>query len=151
MFAKLTPNVTDVAAIARAAANGGADGISAINTLKGMAVDWRRRAPCIGAVTGGLSGPAVKPVALRMVWEIASALPKMPVIGIGGISTADDALEFMVAGASAVQVGTASFVNATAAADVAGDLSRKLDAAGVARVADLIGSISAKAGGAPKP
>lgn len=152
VFAKLTPNVTDVASIARAAAEGGADGISAINTLKGMAVDWRRRAPCIGAVTGGLSGPAVKPVALRMVWEIASALPKMPLIGIGGISTADDALEFMVAGASAVQIGTASFVNATAAADVAAELSRKLEEAQVARVADLVGTISAKAGQpAPKP
>ena len=149
VFAKLTPNVTDVAAIARAAANGGADGISAINTLKGMAVDWRRKAPCIGAVTGGLSGPAVKPVALRMVWEIASALPKMPVIGIGGISTADDALEFMVAGASAVQVGTASFVNATAAADVAAGLAKKLEEAKVARAADLVGSISVKAGQAP--
>jgi dihydroorotate dehydrogenase (NAD+) catalytic subunit len=149
VFAKLTPNVTDVAAIARAAANGGADGISAINTLKGMAVDWRRRAPCIGAVTGGLSGPAVKPVALRMVWEIASALPKMPVMGIGGISTADDALEFMVAGASAVQIGTASFVNATAASEVVAGLSARLEAAGVARASELVGSISAKAGGAP--
>jgi dihydroorotate dehydrogenase (NAD+) catalytic subunit len=151
VFAKLTPNVTDVAAIARAAAQGGADGLSAINTLKGMAVDWRRRAPCIGGVTGGLSGPAVKPVALRMVWEIASALPQLPVMGIGGISTPDDVLEFMVAGASAVQVGTASFVSGSAAADIAAGLSARLDGAGVARAADLVGSISVKAGGGVRP
>ena len=148
VFAKLTPNVTDVAVIARAAAAGGADGISAINTIRGMAVDWRRQTPCIGAVTGGLSGPAVKPVALRMVWEIASALPKLPVIGIGGISTADDALEFMVAGATAIQVGTASFVNAAAAGEIVDGLSSRLAEAGIARVAALIGSLSVKAGGA---
>ena len=104
VFAKLTPNVTDIVRIARAAMEGGADGISAINTVKGMAIDWRKRRPVIGAATGGLSGPAIRPVALRMVWEICSALPGVPVIGIGGILTADDVLEFMVAGASAVQV-----------------------------------------------
>ncbi len=150
VFAKLTPNVTDIVAVARAAADGGADGISAINTLRGMAVDWRRRAPCIGAVTGGLSGPAIKPVALRMVWEIASALPKLPVIGIGGISTADDALEFMVAGARAVQIGTASFANASCAGNIAAELPGRLEGAGVSRIADLVGSISVKAG-SPKP
>jgi dihydroorotate dehydrogenase (NAD+) catalytic subunit len=150
VFAKLTPNVTDIVAIARAAAEGGADGLSAINTLKGMAVDWRRRTPCIGGVTGGLSGPAVKPVALRMVWEIASALPKIPLLGIGGISSADDALEFIVAGASAVQIGTASFVNAGAAADIAVELPARLASAGVARLADLVGAITTKAG-ASKP
>lgn len=148
VFAKLTPNVTDVALIARAAAAGGADGISAINTIRGMAVDWRRKTPCIGAVTGGLSGPAVKPVALRMVWEIASAVPQLPVIGIGGISTADDALEFMVAGATAVQIGTASFVNAAAAGEVVDGLSSRLVEAGVERAASLVGSLSVKAGGA---
>jgi dihydroorotate dehydrogenase (NAD+) catalytic subunit len=151
VFAKLTPNVTDIVRIARAAVEGGADGLSAINTLKGMAVDWRRRAPCIGGVTGGLSGPAVKPVALRMVWEIASALPDLPLMGIGGVSTPDDVLEFMVAGAAAVQVGTASFVSGSAAADIAAGLSARLDGAGVARAADLVGSISIKAGGGVRP
>ncbi len=145
VFAKLTPNVTDIVAVARAAVEGGADGISAVNTLRGMAVDWRKRAPAIGAVTGGLSGPALKPVALRMVWEICSALPKVPVIGIGGISTADDVLEFMVAGASAVQIGTASFVNAQAATQIIDALPGKLEAAGVSRIRDLIGTITAKA------
>ena len=149
VLAKLTPNVTDIVAVARAAAEGGADGLSAINTIRAMAVDWRRRAPSIGAGTGGLSGPAVKPVALRMVWEIASALPKLPVVGIGGVTTADDVLEFMVAGATAVQVGTASFVNASAAADIAASLPDKLASAGVARIADLVGSISMKAGAHP--
>ncbi len=149
VFAKLTPNVTDIAAIARAAVAGGADGISAINTLKGMAIDWRRRAPVIGAVTGGLSGPAIRPVALRMVWEIASALPGVPVIGIGGIATADDALEFVVAGASAVQVGTANFVHARTATRIVDELGEKLAAAGVARLRDLVGSCAAKAGAKP--
>jgi dihydroorotate dehydrogenase (NAD+) catalytic subunit len=146
VFAKLTPNVTDIVAVARAAVEGGADGLSAVNTLKGMAVDWRRRAPVLGAVTGGLSGPAIKPVALRLVWEIASALPKVPLLGIGGISTVDDALEFLVAGASAVQVGTANFVNASSAADISAALEDRLRQAGVERIADLVGSINAKTG-----
>jgi dihydroorotate dehydrogenase (NAD+) catalytic subunit len=146
VFAKLTPNVTDVVRIAKSAVEGGADGLSAVNTLKGMAIDWKKRAPVLGAVTGGLSGPAIKPVALRMVWEIASALPKVPVVGIGGISTVDDALEFVVAGASAVQVGTASFVNASAAADIVAQLEGKLAQAGVAKLADLVGTIGAKSG-----
>lgn len=145
LFAKLTPNVTDIVPIARAAVAGGADGISAINTIRGFALDWRTRAPVIGAVTGGLSGPAIKPVALRFVWEIASALPGVPVVGIGGISNADDALEFMVAGASAVQVGTANFVNAQTATRIIDALPGKLAAAGVPRVRDLIGKVSVKA------
>ena len=149
VFAKLTPNVTDIAAVAKAARAGGADGISAINTLKGMAIDWRRREPVIGAATGGLSGPAIKPVALRMVWEIASALPGVPVIGIGGISTADDVLEFMVAGASAVQVGTANFVNAQTATQILDALPAKLESAGVTALRDLIGTCRAKPGDAP--
>jgi dihydroorotate dehydrogenase (NAD+) catalytic subunit len=149
VFAKLTPNVTDIVAVARAAREGGADGISAINTLRGFALDWRRRAPVIGAATGGLSGPAIKPVALRMVWEIASALPGMPLIGIGGIMNADDALEFMVAGASAVQVGTANFVRARTASAIAEALPGKLREAGVTRVRDLVGTCTVKAGGQP--
>jgi dihydroorotate dehydrogenase (NAD+) catalytic subunit len=149
VFAKLTPNVTDIVRIAKAAMAGGADGLSAINTLKGMAIDWRRRAPVIGAVTGGLSGPAIKPVAVRMVWEIASALPGVPILGIGGISTADDVLEFLVAGASAVQVGTANFVNARTATDIIDALPGKLAAAGLARLRDLIASCTVKAGHKP--
>jgi len=149
VFAKLTPNVADIVGIARAAMAGGADGISAINTLKGMAIDWRKRAPCIGAATGGLSGPAIKPVALRMVWEIASALPGVPIIGIGGISDADDVLEFMVAGASAVQVGTANFVNPETATRIVDALPGRLAEAKVARLADLVGTCSVKAGRKP--
>jgi dihydroorotate dehydrogenase (NAD+) catalytic subunit len=147
LFAKLTPNVTDIVAVARAAMEGGADGLSAINTLKGMAIDWRKRAPCLGGVTGGLSGPAVKPVALRMVWEIASALPGVPLIGIGGVSSADDVLEFMVAGASAVQVGTATFVDVQCATQILDALPGLLGKAGVKRAGDLIGSCTVKAAG----
>jgi dihydroorotate dehydrogenase (NAD+) catalytic subunit len=149
VFAKLTPNVTDIVGIAKAAMAGGADGISAINTLKGMAIDWRKRAPCIGATTGGLSGPAVKPVALRMVWEIASALPGVPIIGIGGISNVDDLLEFVVAGASAVQIGTANFVNPQAASQIVEALPAKLESAKVARLAELVATCTVKAGKKP--
>jgi dihydroorotate dehydrogenase (NAD+) catalytic subunit len=146
VFAKLTPNVTNIVPIAKAAMQGGADGISAINTLKGMAIDWRKRAPVIGAVTAGLSGPAIRPIALRMVWEIASALPGVPLIGIGGISTADDVLEFMVAGASAVQIGTANFVNAQTATSIIDALPAKLAEANLGRIRDLIGTCTTKAG-----
>jgi len=141
VFAKLTPNVSDIVSIARAAMEGGADGLSLVNTLKGMAIDWRKRAPALGAITGGLSGPAIKPVALRMVWEVCGKLPKAPVIGIGGISNADDALEFMVAGACAVQVGTANFVNANTAQNIVDDLRERLASAGIARLSDVIGSV----------
>jgi len=141
VFAKLTPNVTDIGAVAAAAMEGGADGLSLVNTLKGIAIDWRKRAPRLGAVTGGLSGPAIKPVALRMVWEVCGKLPKAPVIGIGGISNADDALEFIVAGARAVQVGTANFVDARSAEKIVEALKEKLASAGVARLSDLVGSV----------
>jgi len=145
VFAKLTPNVTDVVPIARAAMEGGADGLSAINTVKGMAIDWRKRAPVIGGITGGLSGPAIKPVALRFVWEICSALPGVPVIGIGGIMSADDVLEFLVAGASAVQVGTGNFANAQATTDILAELPAKLAEAKVGALRDLIGTCAKKA------
>ena len=111
IIAKLSPNVTDVTVIARAAVEAGSDALSLINTLLGIAVDAVKWRPRIATVTGGLSGPAVKPVALRMVWQVHRALPKIPVIGIGGILTAEDAAEFMLCGASAVQVGTANFVD----------------------------------------
>ncbi len=112
ILAKLTPNVADIAAIAQGAAAGGADAISVINTCLGMAVDWRRRRPLLGNVMGGLSGPAIKPIALRAVYQVARAV-STPVVGIGGIATIDDVLEFAVAGASAVQIGTANFYNPT--------------------------------------
>src|SRR5215212_3654288 len=107
LIAKLTPNVTDITLIARAAADGGADAVSAVNTFVGMAVDWRRRKPILGNVTGGLSGPAIKPLALRAVWRIAQ-LRAVPVIAVGGIATLDDVMEFLVVGASAGQVGAAN-------------------------------------------
>src|SRR5574341_921376 len=107
---KLSPNVTDIVAIARAVAEAGADAISLINTLVGMAIDVRTRQPKIANVTGGLSGPAIRPVAVRMVWQVVQAV-RLPVIGMGGIVTAEDALEFLIAGATAVAVGTANFID----------------------------------------
>jgi dihydroorotate dehydrogenase (NAD+) catalytic subunit len=110
---KLSPNVTDITVIARAAADAGADALSLINTILGMAIDLRRRKPKLPGATGGLSGPAIRPIALRMVWEVAQAVT-LPIIGIGGIMTGDDAVEFLLAGASAVQVGTANFLDPSA-------------------------------------
>jgi dihydroorotate dehydrogenase (NAD+) catalytic subunit len=135
VFAKLSPNVTDIAVIARAAEQGGADGITAINTLIGMAVDWRQRRPVLGRGIGGLSGPAIKPVALRMVHEVAKTV-RVPVIGVGGVRTAEDVLEFLCAGASAVQIGTAAFVDPAVLVAVVDDLQRLLAQAG-STVADV--------------
>jgi dihydroorotate dehydrogenase (NAD+) catalytic subunit len=140
-IAKLTPNVTDIVAIARAAAEGGADAVSLVNTFQGMAVDWRRRRPILANDVGGLSGPAIKPLALRMVWQVARALPGLPVIGIGGIGNADDALEFLVAGASAIQVGTATFYDPGAAGRLLDELPAKLDELGAASVAEVVGTL----------
>lgn len=122
LMVKLSPNVTDIVAIARAAEDAGADSLSLINTLLGMAVDVERRRPALSTVTGGLSGPAVRPVAVRMVWQVAKAV-KVPVVGLGGICSVRDALEFIMAGASAVQIGTANFVNPRIAADIASGLA----------------------------
>ena len=110
LIVKLSPNVTDITEIARAAENGGADSVSLINTLLGMAIDAERRRPILSTVTGGMSGAAVKPIALRMVWQVAKAV-KIPVIGLGGIMNWKDAVEFMLAGASAIQIGTANFID----------------------------------------
>jgi dihydroorotate dehydrogenase (NAD+) catalytic subunit len=140
LIAKLTPNVTDIQAIARAAADGGADAVSAVNTFVGMAIDWRRRKPILGNVTGGLSGPAIKPLALRCVWRVAQ-LKAVPVIGVGGIGTLDDVMEFLVAGASAVQVGTANFYDPTASVRIADGLPDALRSAGAGRVADVVGTL----------
>jgi dihydroorotate dehydrogenase (NAD+) catalytic subunit len=140
ILAKLTPNVTDIASIALAAEAGGADAISLINTCLGMAVDWRRRRPRLGNVLGGLSGPAIKPIALRMVYQVAKVV-RIPVVGMGGIASIDDCMEFLVAGASAIQVGTASFYNPTASIQILDALPRALAELGAARVADVVGTL----------
>ncbi len=140
IVAKLSPNVTDIAAIARAAEDGGADGVSLINTILAMAVDAAARRPKLPNVMGGLSGPAIKPVALRMVYQAARAV-RIPVIGLGGIMTGEDAVEFMVAGARAVQVGTASFVDPAAAARIAAEIGAFCDKNRIARTADLVGTL----------
>jgi dihydroorotate dehydrogenase (NAD+) catalytic subunit len=141
IIAKLTPNVTDIVPIAAAAAEAGADAVSLINTIRGMAIDWRRRRPILAYDVGGLSGPAIKPIALRMVWEVARALPSLPIIGIGGIATVDDALEFLVAGASAIQVGTATFYDPTVSERLLDELTLALEETGVADVGSIVGSL----------
>jgi dihydroorotate dehydrogenase (NAD+) catalytic subunit len=140
IIAKLTPNVTSIAAVARAAEAGGADAISLINTVQGMAIDWRRRRPLLGGVMGGLSGPAIKPIALRAVYQAAQAV-KTPVIGIGGIARIDDVMEFFVAGATAVQLGTVSFYNPKASIEVLDALPGALEEAGVSRVSEIVGTL----------
>lgn len=141
ILAKLTPNVTDLPSIAAAAAEGGADAVSLVNTFIGMAIDWRRRRPILGNVTGGLSGPAIKPLALRSVWLVARRV-KIPVIGIGGIATIDDVMEFLVAGASAVQLGTVNFYDPTASARIVDELPGALRHLGTARVGDVVGTLT---------
>ena len=140
MIVKLSPNVTDIAEIARAAEASGADAISLINTLLGMAIDAKHRKPVLARVVGGLSGPAVKPVAVRMVWEVHKAV-KVPLLGMGGIVTGTDAVEFMLAGATAVAVGTANFMNPTATHDVIEGIRRYCDDQGVTDVNELIGGL----------
>lgn len=139
VFAKLSPNVTDITVIAKAAEQGGADGLTAINTLIGMAVDWRRRRPVLGRGIGGLSGPAIRPVALRMVYEVARSV-RIPVIGVGGARSADDVLDFVCAGASAVQVGTAMFTDPALMVHIVDDLRQRLTAAGTT-IAELRGCL----------
>ncbi|MDA1096089.1 MAG: dihydroorotate dehydrogenase [Chloroflexi bacterium] len=138
IIAKLTPNVTDIVSIARACEDAGADAVSLINTLVGMVIDIRTRRPILGTVSGGLSGPAIKPVALAAVYRVAGAV-RIPVIGIGGIRTAEDALEFIMAGASAVQVGSVSFVDPWTAPNVLSGLQDWCSEEGVDAVRDLIG------------
>jgi dihydroorotate dehydrogenase (NAD+) catalytic subunit len=140
LVAKLSPNVADIAEIARAAEAGGADGISLINTLLALAIDARTRRPKLANVFGGLSGPAIKPIALRMVYQAAAAV-KIPVIGLGGIASGEDAVEFLIAGAKAVQVGTASFVDPAATVRVAREISEFCERENVARSADLVGTL----------
>jgi dihydroorotate dehydrogenase (NAD+) catalytic subunit len=140
IIAKLTPNVTNIVPIAQAAADAGADAVSLINTFVGMAIDWRKRRPILGNVTGGLSGPAIKPLALRLVWQVARCV-RVPIIGIGGIATIDDVMEFLVAGASAVQIGTANFYDPTVSGRLVGQLPAALEAAGAKCVRDVVGSM----------
>ncbi|MBN2233226.1 MAG: dihydroorotate dehydrogenase [Deltaproteobacteria bacterium] len=140
LIVKLTPNVTDVTTIARAAADSGADCLSLINTLTGMAVDIRRRRPLLANVTGGLSGPAIKPVALRLVHEVVRTVD-IPVIGMGGITSAADALEFLLVGARAVQVGTYNFVDPAAAVGIAAGIAAFLRTEGIDSVADYVGTL----------
>jgi dihydroorotate dehydrogenase (NAD+) catalytic subunit len=137
VLAKLTADVTDLVAVARAVVDAGADGLTLINTLLGMAVDTTRRRPRLAAVTGGLSGPAIRPVAVRCVWQVASALPGVPIVGTGGVVTGADAAEFLLVGATAVAVGTASFADPRAVAEVADGLAAYLRAQGVASVGEL--------------
>ena len=145
VIVKLSPNVTDIVAMARAVADAGADALSLINTLIGMAIDIRRRTPRLANVIGGLSGPAVKPVALRMVWQVASQV-SIPVIGIGGIGTAEDAIEFLLAGASAIQVGTANFYNPAATGQIIDGIADYLRQQGEDSVRSIIGGLRLGAG-----
>ena len=140
VMVKLSPNVTDIVVMARAVAESGADAISLINTLIGMAIDAKTRRPKLANVIGGLSGPAIKPVALRMVWQVASAV-NIPVVGIGGIGTAEDAIEFLVAGATAVQVGTANFYNPAAAGQIIAGIADYLRQQGEPSVRSIIGTL----------
>ena len=140
LMVKLSPNVTNIAEIALAAEASGADSVSLINTLMGMAIDAERRKPKLSVVTGGLSGACVKPVALRMVWQVAKAV-KIPVVGLGGISNATDAVEFMLAGASAVEIGTANFIDPAISAKVADGLADYCERHGFGSVAELTGAL----------
>ncbi len=140
VIAKLTPNVTSIADIARAAEAGGASAVTAINAVLGLAVDARTRQAKIGTTTGGLTGPAIKPIALRCVWQAARAV-QIPVIGVGGIATVDDVIEFLLAGATAVQVGTATFTHPDTMLRIIDGLSARLAAEGVASVAELTGAL----------
>jgi len=139
VIVKLTPNVTDIAAVAQAVEKAGADAISLINTLAGMSVDLKKRKPHLRNITGGLSGPAIKPVALRMVWQVVKRV-SVPVIGIGGIMTASDALEFLILGAKAVQIGTANFINPHATIDILEGMQNYLKNNKIKDINDIIGS-----------
>ncbi|HJV77228.1 MAG TPA: dihydroorotate dehydrogenase [Paludibacter sp.] len=140
LIVKLSPNVTDISEIALAVEAEGADSVSLINTLLGMAIDAEKRKPILSTITGGLSGPAVKPIALRMVWQVAKAV-KIPVIGLGGIMNAADAIEFMLAGASAIQIGTANFIDPTVSIKVVDGINDYLDRNGFQSVTDIIGAL----------
>jgi dihydroorotate dehydrogenase (NAD+) catalytic subunit len=140
LMVKLSPNVTDIVEIAKSVERSGADSISLINTITGMLIDIETRQPKLANITGGLSGPAIKPVALRMVWQVARSV-NIPVIGIGGICTAEDALEFLIAGASAVQVGTANFINPRATMEILDGIERYLEKYQLDNIMELVGTL----------
>jgi len=140
VIVKLSPNVSDIAKIAKSVEDAGADAVSLINTVSGMAIDIRTRRPKLANIIGGLSGPAIKPIALRMVWQTARQV-KIPVIGIGGIASSEDALEFMIAGATAIQVGTANFTNPGATMDILDGIRSFCLKHGIRRATDIIGSL----------
>ena len=140
MIVKLSPNVTDISEIAKAAEGAGADSLSLINTLLGMAINAETRKPVLSTITGGLSGPAVKPIALRMVWQVAQAV-KIPIIGLGGIMNATDAIEFFLAGASAIQVGTANFIDPMAAVNIIEGIDNYLNRHKITSVNEIIGCL----------
>lgn len=141
LIVKLSPNVTDIAEIAKACEAEGADSVSLINTLMGMAIDIEKRQPMLSIATGGLSGPAVKPIAVRMVWQVAKAV-KIPVIGLGGICNAADAIEFLMAGATAIQIGTANFIAPTVTLKVRDGINEWLDRHGCTSVSEIIGALN---------
>ncbi|OQY58589.1 MAG: dihydroorotate dehydrogenase B catalytic subunit [Desulfobacteraceae bacterium 4572_88] len=141
LMVKLSPNVTDITEIARSAEDAGADSLSLINTITGMAIDIQSGKPKIANITGGLSGPAIRPVAVRMVWQVVRSV-KIPVIGIGGIMTAEDALEFLIAGAVAVQIGTANFVNPRASLEITDGMEAFLIEKNISDIAEIIGSLN---------
>jgi dihydroorotate dehydrogenase (NAD+) catalytic subunit len=141
ILAKLTPNVANIASIAQAAEAAGADALTLINTLLGMAVDWRGQKPMLGNILGGLSGPAIKPVALRCVYQAAQAV-QIPIIGVGGIATLDDVMEFLVTGASAIQLGTVNFYNPTVSMKILDDLPAAVRQLGKHRVQDVVGTLT---------
>ena len=142
LITKLSPNVADLVAIARAAVDAGSDALSLINTLLGTAIDIKKRKFRLANITGGLSGPAIKPIALRCVWQVHHALPSVPLIGMGGIVSITDAIEFLLAGATAVAVGTVTFVNPTASTDLVTGLERYLEENSIEDVNELIGAVS---------
>lgn len=146
IFAKLTPDVTDIGLIARACADSGADGLSLINTVLGLVIDTDTLAPVLGGVTGGLSGPAIRPIAVRCVWQVRKAVPHLPILGMGGIRTGLDALQFILAGASAVSVGTAVFGDPTAPVRILRELEQALDERGFASLRDAVGIAHAPVG-----
>ena len=146
ILAKLTPNVTSITEMARAATEGGADALSLINTCQGMAVDWRRRKPLLGNVVGGLSGPAIKPIALRCVYQAAQAV-STPIIGIGGVASIDDVMEFLITGATAVQLGTVNFYDPGASTRILAELPAAVSSLVATSVAEVVGTLGAEGGG----
>ena len=143
VIVKLSPNVTDIVKIAKAVEEAGADALALINTLTGMVIDTRTWKPLLGNITGGMSGPALKPIAVRMVWQVAKAV-KIPILGLGGISTAEDAVEFLLAGATAVAIGAENFVHPDAVVQVAAGIDKYLESRGLNHVSELIGKVEAE-------